>query len=61
MLILSEFQEGLHNARVYKTTNGGYGVVVYDAESDYEEFKAFLEIQSAEEYAEDWVTKNVSI
>jgi hypothetical protein len=57
MLILSEYQEGLRNARVYKTQRGEYGVIVYDAEEDREEFKTFVTEDSAEEYAEDWVLR----
>lgn len=61
MKILSEFQEGTRNARVYKTTNGEYGVVVYDSQDDYNGFDSFEFLEHAEDFAEDWVTGNVSI
>lgn len=57
MLILSEFQEGLRNARVYKTQRGEYGVIVYDADDDREEFRSFTTEDAAEEFAEDWVMR----
>lgn len=61
MSVISEYQEGTRNARVYRTQNGEYGVVVFEAESDYEEFKSFITLDTAEDYAEDWVTRNVPI
>ena len=61
MKILSEFQEGTRNARVYKTANGDYGVVVYDAQDDFNAFESFEVIELAENFAEDWVTGHVSI
>lgn len=61
MSVISEYQEGTRNARVYRTQNGDYGVVVFEAESDYEEFKSFITLDKAEDYAEDWVTRNVPI
>ena len=61
MLTLSEYQEGLRNARVYLTQNGQFGVVVYDAETDHEEFRSFDTENDADDFAEDWVTRNVPI
>lgn len=58
---LSEYQEGLRNARVYVTQTGHYGVVVFDALTDFEQFKSFVTEQEAEDFAEDWVTGNESI
>jgi len=55
--IISEHQEGSRNARVYKTSNGEYGVVVFDAETDYNGFQSFHSIDLAEDYAEDWVLR----
>jgi hypothetical protein len=57
MTILSEYQNGLLNARVYKNKNGEYGVVVYDAETDYNGFESFTIEEDAEDYAEDWVLR----
>lgn len=53
--ILSEFQEASRNARVYKTEIGDYGVLMYDAESDFNAFQSFSDLQLAEDAAEDWV------
>jgi hypothetical protein len=53
--IISEYQEGTRNARVYKTANGEYGVLLFDAEDDHNEFKAYATIDEAEDAAEDWV------
>lgn len=55
--ILSEFQEGTRNARVYKTASGDYGVIVYDASDDYNEFQSFPDEDLAEHFAEDWVLR----
>jgi hypothetical protein len=55
--ILSDFQEGTRNAKVYKTANGEYGVIVYDADTDYNDFKSFSNEDLAEEFAEDWVLR----
>lgn len=61
MKILSEYQEGTRNARVYKTASGEYGVVIYNAEDDFNGFNSFQFLEQAEDFAEDWVTGNVSI
>jgi len=58
MLTISEYQEGTRNARVYRTQNGEYGVVVYDSYDDTEKFSTFVSLSTAEDYAEDWVTHN---
>ena len=55
--IISNHQQGSRNAKVYKTSNGGYGVVVFDAETDYNGFQSFDSIDLAEDYAEDWVLR----
>lgn len=59
--ILSEYQQGTRNARVYKTASGDYGVVFYDAQDDFNGFNSFTNVDEAEDFAEDWVTGNVSI
>jgi hypothetical protein len=53
-IIISEYQEGTRNARVYKT-NVGYGIMLFDAADQYDDvtFADFLE--DAEAYAESWV------
>lgn len=61
MPILSEYQNGLRNAKVYKTTTGDYGVIVYDANDDYNGFQSFSNEESAEVFAEDWVLKDVAV
>ena len=55
--IISNHQEGTRNAKVYRTANGEYGVVVFDAETDYNGFQSFHSIDLAEDYAEDWVLR----
>jgi hypothetical protein len=57
MPILSEYQEGTRNAKVYKVASGDYGVIVYDAETDYNGFDSFATEELAEEFAEDWVLR----
>lgn len=57
MPILSNYQEGSRNAKVYKTASGDYGAIVYDADTDYNEFESFQNIQDAEDFAEDWVLR----
>lgn len=59
--ILSNYQNGSRNAKVYKTNNGDYGVIVFDAHDAYEAFTSFPLEEEAEDFAEDWVNKNVSI
>ena len=59
--ISSEYQDGTRNARVYKTANGEYGVVVYDSENDFNWFQSFLTLDDAENFAEDWVLGHESI
>lgn len=53
--IISDYQQGTRNAKVYKTTSGEYGVIVYDAETDYNGFDSFDIVDDAEDFAEDWV------
>jgi hypothetical protein len=53
--IISEYQQGTRNARVYRTTSGDYGVLLFDAETDFNDFKSFHIIDDAEDAAEDWV------
>lgn len=57
MPILSNYQEGYRNAKVYKTTNGEYGVILYDATDDYNAFSSFESEEDAENFAEDWVMR----
>jgi hypothetical protein len=57
MPILSNYQEGTRNAKVYKTATGEYGVIVYDADTDYNAFESFVNEELAEQFAEDWVLR----
>lgn len=57
MPILSNYQEGTRNAKVYKTATGEYGVIVYDADTDYNAFDSFVNEELAEQFAEDWVLR----
>lgn len=59
--ILSNYQEGTRNAKVYKTQRGEWGVIVFDSQDSFEAFKSFEYEEQAENFAEDWVTKNVPI
>lgn len=58
--ILSNFQEGHRNARVYKTASGDYGVLYYDATFDYNEFSTFDTLQLAEDSGQEWVKGHVN-
>ena len=53
--ILSNYQHGTRNAKVYKTRTGEWGVIVYDAQDDYNGFASFATEEDAEIFAEDWV------
>jgi len=55
--VLSEYQEGLRNAKVYKSKNNMYNVIVYDGELDEEDFYSYNSLQIAENFAEDWVLR----
>ena len=55
MPIISNYQQGTRNAKVYKTTSGEWGVIVYDAQDDYNGFASFDSEEDAENFAEDWV------
>ena len=58
MPILSNYQEGSRNAKVYQTHNDEFGVIVYDADNDYNGFASFR--SRCGNFAEDWVTRNVT-
>lgn len=53
--IISDYQEGTRNAKVYKDNNGRFCVIVYDSIDDYNGFESFDNIDSAERFAEDWI------
>jgi hypothetical protein len=57
MPILSNYQEGTRNAKVYKDASGSYSVIVFDAQDDYNGYESFPDINAAEDFAEDWVLK----
>ena len=57
MPILSNYQEGTRNAKVYKDAIGNYSVIVYDADYDYNGYESFPSINDAEDFAEDWVLR----
>lgn len=61
MKIVSDYQEGTRNAKVYRTQNGEWGVIVFDAQDDYNAFATFESEELAEVFAEDWVTGHVTI
>jgi hypothetical protein len=55
--IISNYQEGTRNAKVYKNANGDFAVIVFDAENDYNGYESFHNIDDAEDFAEDWVLR----
>lgn len=57
LAVISEYQEGLRNARVYKSNNNMYNVIVYDGNIDEEHFYSYASLSVAEDFAEDWVLK----
>lgn len=59
--ILSNYQQGTRNAKVYKNGNGEWGVIVYDSADDYNAYAGFSREEDAENFAEDWVTGNESV
>ena len=59
--ILSEYQDGTRNAKVYKTPSGEYGVLMYESETDYNGFEVFPTEDLAEHRAEWWVLDHESI
>ena len=61
MKIVSNYQQGTRNAKVYRTQNGAWGVIVFDASDNYEAFASFELEEQAENFAEDWVSGHVSI
>ena len=60
-MLISEYQVGSKNSRVYKTTNNTYMVLVYEEDSNYENSKLFDFIDMAEDFAEDWVNGDVAL
>jgi hypothetical protein len=61
MMILSEFQDGTRNARVYRMKNGSYGVECYDADTDETKFTSVTVEEDAEIAAENWVLRHEPI
>jgi hypothetical protein len=57
MPILSNYQEGTRNAKVYKDTSGKFCVIVFDAQDDYNGFESYYNEEDAENFAEDWVLR----
>jgi hypothetical protein len=57
--VLSEYQEGLRNAKIYRSDNK-YHVIVFDANLEHEGFYCFDTEQVAEDFAEDWVLKSTT-
>jgi hypothetical protein len=55
--ILSDYQEGTRNAKVYRDNSGKFCVIVFDAEDDYNGFESFYNVDDAENFAEDWVLR----
>jgi hypothetical protein len=55
--IISDYQDGTRNAKVYKDPRGRFCVVIYDSVDDYNGFESFDNIDDAEDFAEDWVLR----
>jgi hypothetical protein len=55
--ILSDYQEGTRNAKVYRDNSGKFCVIVFDAEDDFNGYESFSSIDLAEDFAEDWVLR----
>ena len=55
--ILSNYQEGTRNAKVYKDASGKFSVIVYDSIEDFNGYESFHNIDDAENFAEDWVLR----
>jgi hypothetical protein len=55
--ILSNYQEGTRNAKVYKDASGRFCAIVFDAADDYNGYDSFNTIDEAEDFAEDWVLR----
>ena len=61
MPILSNYQEGTRNAKVYLTQNGHFGVITYDSVDDYNGFESFPTEDEADIFAESWVLGHESV
>jgi hypothetical protein len=53
--ILSEYQNGTKNARVYKTETGEFGVLLFEATDDYNEFRSYPSFDEADGESAKWV------
>jgi hypothetical protein len=59
-MIISEYTEGLRNAKIMKMGNGEYLVLLWDAAREIDEHKSFNNLETAEDYAENWVLRYVT-
>lgn len=53
--MISEYTEGMRNARVFNMENGNYQVLFWDGNQQEEHFCSFPNQDLAEIAAEDWV------
>lgn len=60
-MIISEYTEGNRNAKVLKMNKGGFLVLLWDANREIDEHTTFHDLELAEDFAEDWVMKYVTI
>jgi hypothetical protein len=60
-MMISEYTEGMRNAKVLKMERGHYIVMVWDADREIDEHKTFDNLDSAEDFAENWVLKHVPL
>ena len=59
-MMISEYTEGMRNAKVMKMANGQYFVLIWDANREIDEQKSFNNLEAAEDFAENWVLNYVS-
>lgn len=55
LYILSEYQSRGRNAKVYTQEDDNFGVITFDADTDYNGYQFFVYEREAEEYAREWV------
>ena len=59
-MIISEYTEGVRNAKVMKMENGQYTVLIWDAAREIDDHRMFTSLEVAEDFAENWVLQHVS-
>jgi len=57
MPIISNYQDGTRNAKVYRDSSKRFCVLIYDAFDDYNGYESFEDLDIAERFAEDWIMR----